>query len=180
MKKVVLTFGFISGAILSAMMVITMLLLDRIGFSRAEILGYTTMVLSFVLIFFGVRSYRENVAGGHLTFGRAFTVGLLIMVVASACYVVTWQFIYFNVMPDFADKFVAYQIEKAKASGASPEQVEATARLMQQFKQMYDKPLFNAAFTFVEPLPVGLPLTLLSAAVLRTKRTRRTSTVATV
>ena len=72
MKKTVLTFGLISGAILSAMMLATLPFLDRIGFDRGEIIGYTSMVVAFLLIFFGVRSYRDNVAGGTVGFGRAW------------------------------------------------------------------------------------------------------------
>jgi hypothetical protein len=170
MKKIVLTFGLISGAILSAMMLLTLPMLDRIGFKYGEVLGYTTMLLAFLLVFFGVRSYRENVAGGTLSFGRGFTVGLLIMLVASACYVVTWEFIYFKLAPDFADKFAAYQIEQVKAKGGSPEAIEATAKMMREFKRLYDMPLVNAAITFLEPLPIGLPMTLISAALLRTRR----------
>ena len=75
MKKTVLTFGLISGAILSAMMLATLPFLDGIGFDRGEIIGYTSMVLAFLLIFFGVRSYRDNVAGGTVGFGRALRGG---------------------------------------------------------------------------------------------------------
>lgn len=170
MKKIVLTFGLISGAILSAMMLLTLPMADRIGFENGEILGYTTMLVAFLLVFFGVRSYRENVAGGTLSFGRGFAVGLLIMLVASACYVLTWEIIYFKLAPDFADKSAAYQVEKAKKSGASLEAIEATVKQMRDFKVLYDKPLFNAAITFLEPLPVGLPVALVTAAVLRTKK----------
>lgn len=35
---------------------------------------------------------------------------------------------------------------------------------------MYDKPWFNAAITFVEPFPVGVVMTLVSAAALSRKR----------
>ena len=41
------------------------------------------MVVAFLLIFFGIRSYRDNVAGGSVGFGRAFAVGALIALVAS-------------------------------------------------------------------------------------------------
>ena len=78
MKKIVLTFGLIAGAILSAMMLaITIPFQDAIGFDHGEIIGYTSMVVAFLLIFFGVRSYRDNVAGGTVAFGRAFAVGAL-------------------------------------------------------------------------------------------------------
>lgn len=75
MKKTILTFGLISGAIMALMMFATLPFIDRIGFDRGVIVGYTSMILSFLLVFFGIRSYRENVGGGTITFGRAFAVG---------------------------------------------------------------------------------------------------------
>jgi len=75
MKKTVLTFGLIGGAIMAAMMFATLPFVDKIGFDKGEIVGYTTMILAFMLVFFGIRSYRENVKGGHITFGRAFRGG---------------------------------------------------------------------------------------------------------
>ncbi|HEX7771078.1 MAG TPA: hypothetical protein VF435_01580 [Pyrinomonadaceae bacterium] len=41
---------------------------------------------------------------------------------------------------------------------------------MEEFKTMYENPLYNSAFTFLEPLPVGIPMTLISAAILRKRR----------
>ncbi len=94
MKKTVLTFGLISGAIMAAMMFGTMLFIRNIGFDKAEIVGYTGMVLAFLLVFFGIRSYRENVGGGTISFGRAFAVGALIMLISTACYVIAWEIIF--------------------------------------------------------------------------------------
>ncbi|HEU4454352.1 MAG TPA: DUF4199 domain-containing protein, partial [Longimicrobium sp.] len=75
MKKTVWTFGLISGGILSAMMLLTIPFMDEIGFDRGVVIGYATMVAAFLLVFFGVRSYRDNVAGGEVGFGRALAVG---------------------------------------------------------------------------------------------------------
>ena len=169
MKKTVLTFGLIGGAIMAAMMFATLPFLDKIGFDKGEIVGYTTMILAFLLVFFGVRSYRENVGGGRITFGRAFTVGILITVVACACYVVAWEIIYFKFMPDFVDKYASYAVEKVRASGASQQSIDATVEQMKSFKAMYDNPFINSAITFVEPFPIGLIVTLISAAFLRKK-----------
>jgi len=47
MKKTVLTFGLISGALSSLMMVATVPFADRIGFDKGAIVGYTAIVLSF-------------------------------------------------------------------------------------------------------------------------------------
>ena len=169
MKKTVLTFGLISAVVSSLMMLLTVPFMDRIGFEHGQLFGYTAIVLSFLLVFFGVRSYRENVGRGVITFGRGFTVGLLITLMSCAGYVLTWQLIYFKLAPGFFEKYQAYAIEKARASGASEQEIQATARQMQQFKAWYDNPFLNAAVTFVEPFPVGLGVTLISAAVLRRK-----------
>jgi hypothetical protein len=72
-------------------------------------------------------------------------------------------------MPDFVDKYNAYLIERAKASGASPEKIEKTALEAKQFKEQYDKPAINVALTFLEVFPIGLGVTLVSAAILRKK-----------
>jgi hypothetical protein len=163
MRKIVLTFGLIAGAILAAMMLLTIPFMDRIGFEKAEVIGYTTMVLAFLMVFFGIKSYRDNVAGGTVTFGRALKVGLMIVAIASVCYVATWQLIYYQFAPDFFDKYSAYAVDKAKKAGASEAKIAATVKEMQEFKEMYKNPLVNIGFTFLEPLPVGILVALLSA-----------------
>src|SRR5687767_16012022 len=77
----------------------------------SEIIGYSTMVLSFIMVFIGIRTYREN-AGGMITFGKAFKVGILITLIACAVYVVAWEIVYYNFIPDFADRYAA-QIGRA-------------------------------------------------------------------
>jgi len=170
MNKIVLTFGLIAGAILSTMMLITLPFMDKIGFDKGEIVGYTTMVLAFLMVYFGIRSYRDNVAGGSIKFGRALLVGLLITAVAAICYVVTWETIYYKVAPDFGDKYAAYAIEKTKRSGATDAQIALQTKEMMEFKEMYKNPLVNIAFTLLEPLPVGILFTLISAGILSRKR----------
>lgn len=168
MKRTVLTFGLISGAVSSLMMLGTIPLMHRIGFDHGLVVGYTAIVLSFLLVFFGIRSYRER-AGGAITFGRAFNVGILITLISCVFYVATWQLIYFKLQPGFMDKWEAYAVEKVRADGGTPEAVEATRRQIRSFKEAYDNPLTNAAYTFIEPFPVGLLVTVISAAALRRK-----------
>jgi hypothetical protein len=105
------------------------------------------------MVYFGVQSYRDNVAGGSITFGRAFNVGLLISLVIMACYVVVWEVTYYNFMPDYLDHFAAQAEE------------------MRSFGEMYkNNILINIAFTLLEPLPVALVFTLLTAGIASRKR----------
>lgn len=178
MKKTVFTFGLISGAISAAMMVATMTIADKIGMDRGEIVGYTTIVLSFLLVFFGIRSYRDNQADGQITFAKAFAVGICITLISCVCYVITWEILYFNFMHDFMDKYGAHVIEKAKAAGASAAAIQQQTEQLKRYKELYENPLINAAMTFIEPFPVGLLITLISAAVLKKKPQSQSSRTA--
>ena len=173
MKKIVLTFGLIAGAILSAMLLIGILFRDAIGLNGGEILGYTSMVIAFLLIFFGVRSYRDNVAGGTIRFGRAFTVGALIALVASVCYVATWEVVYYNLAPDFMTEYQAHALHEMRADGATEAQIAEKKAEMDRFAELYRNPAINAAITFLEPLPVALVIALVSAGVLSRGGRRR-------
>ena len=169
MKKTILTFGVISGVIASLMMIATVPFMRRPDFDHGYILGYTTIVLSLMLTFFGVRSYRDNVANGQITFGKAFAVGLAITLISCVFYVATWEVIYFRFMPDFMDQYGIHVLQKMQASGATAAAIQQKSQELNQLKVMYKNPLFNVAMTFIEPFPVGLVITLLSAAVLRKK-----------
>src|SRR2546425_7018352 len=109
-KKSILTFGLISGALSSLMMALTIPFQDKLG--HGYVIGYTTIALSMMLTFFGIRSYRDNAGKGQITFARAFAVGISIALISCLCYVVTWEVIYYNFMPDFMDKYSAHIIQK--------------------------------------------------------------------
>jgi Protein of unknown function (DUF4199) len=121
-------------------------------------------------VYFGVRSYRDRVAGGAIGFRRALVVGALITAVASLCYVATWEVVYFKFMQNFAEEYGRQQLEHARAAGRSEAELEAMRRETAQFAENYRNPAFNFAVTFLEPLPVGLLFTLVSAAALRRRR----------
>ncbi len=170
MKKTVLTFGLISGAIVSGMMLLSLVFHDALGFDRSMVVGYASMVLAFLLVFFGVRSYRDNIGGGTVRFGRAFAVGALIALVASLCYVATWELSSSTFAPDYMAKYQTYTLDKARAEGASEQAIALKKAEMDKFAVMYKNPAINAAMTLAEPLPVGLIIALVSAGVLSRRR----------
>src|SRR5256714_11677070 len=120
MKRTVLTFGLIAGVIISVLMGGSLFFADRIGSGHSMVIGYTIMVASFLLVYFGIRSYRDNTLAGHISFGRAFACGMLITLITSVCYVATWEVLYFNFMPHFMDSYFAAEVLKAQAAGLDP------------------------------------------------------------
>jgi hypothetical protein len=169
MKKTILTFGLISGAVISGLMTIAMVFSDKLGYDHSLVVGYTSMVLSFLLVFFGVRAYRDHEGQGAITFGRAFGLGMGIMLISCICYVATWEILYHFFMPDYFDKYGAHVLEQARAAGADAATLAAKAEKLRQAKAMYANPFINAAMTFIEPFPVGLLITVISAVILRKK-----------
>lgn len=169
--RTVLRFGLGAGAILAATMLLSFAFKERIGFDHAALVGYTSMVVAFLLVYFGVRRVRDAADGGRIGFWRAFGVGMAIVGVATVCYVATWQFVYHRLAPDFLDQYAAYAVEKARKAGASEAQVAATAKEMAEFAAMYQNPLVNIGFTLLEPLPVGLVFSLVTAGLLSRRRT---------
>ncbi|MHB1298848.1 MAG: DUF4199 domain-containing protein [Gemmatimonadaceae bacterium] len=169
MTKTVLTFGLISGLIISVLMGGSLLIADRIGSGHSMALGYTIMVASFLLIYFGIRSYRDNTLSGEISFGRAFACGILITLITSACYVVMWEVLYFKFMPHFMDSYFAAEIQKVRSAGLDSVATAARVAAIQHSQQLYQNPLVNMAYTVMEPLPVGVVITLISAALLRRK-----------
>jgi uncharacterized protein DUF4199 len=171
MQKIVLRYGLASGAVLVAIsgVMLPLCMKGVLNFDHSEIAGYAAMVLAFLLVFFGVRSYRDNVAGGAIGFGKAFQVGMLICLITCAMYVIGWEIAYFNFFPDFLNQYSAHVLAKMKAAGESEAAIRATAAQMAELAKHYDNLLYNSGITFLEVFPVGLVVTLVSAAILRRK-----------
>ena len=80
-----------------------------------------------------------------------------------------WEVLYFSLMPHFMDSYFAAQIHRIQSSGLDPATTAAQVAAIKRSQQLYQNPLVNMAYTFMEPLPVGLIITLISAAILRRK-----------
>ena len=94
MRKIVLTYGLIAGAIVSVMILGSIPLWNRgiLNFDNGEIVGYTTMVIALSMIFFGIKSCRDYHFKGSINFWQGVKIGLLITLIASIMYAITWEF----------------------------------------------------------------------------------------
>jgi hypothetical protein len=173
MKKNIIVYGLIAGVVVSVFMLFSVNSINHregnFDYDRSLIIGYASMLIAFSLVFVGIRNYRNKYNNGIISFGRAFKIGILIVLLASTVYVVAWLIDYFFFIPDFMEKYSAHMLEKLKASGASPIEIDKQAKEMESFGRMYKNPFFNAMMTYVEILPVGLIVTLISSLILKRK-----------
>ena len=170
MNKTILTYGLLSGAIASVLMLCTAFYFESSqDTSNGALIGYVGILLSMLIVYFGVRAYREREAGDGWGFGKAFQTGLLITLISCACYVVSWLLVYEFVMPDFMDKYIEQTLAQMRTSGLGEEQIQKEAAKMEEYREMYKNPFVRAGLTFLEPFPIGLLTTLVSALALRKK-----------
>ncbi|NIJ54414.1 DUF4199 domain-containing protein [Dyadobacter arcticus] len=170
MKRNVLIFGLILGVILCANLVyIVDICYNHPDFVGNDVVGYTAMVVVFSLTFFGIRNYRNKELGGFISLGKAFKTGALIALMGSTIYVIVWLFYYYLFVPDFMDKYIPHVLKDAARNGATARELASTNTEMQKFKEMYKNPLFIVLITYVEVLPVGLIVSLISSLILKKK-----------
>jgi hypothetical protein len=171
MKRIILVYGLIAGLIMGGMFFATVPFWRNgmINFDNGMVVGYTTMVIALSLIFFGVKSYRDQHLNGSITFGQAFKVGILITLAASVIYCLSWELCSSTVFTDFSTRWQAHTIDSMKRSGASDAEITAATNDLKQWGEWYKNPLLRFAMTMMEVFPVGLIITLLSAGLLRKK-----------
>ncbi len=171
MKRIVLIYGLIAGAIVGTMLLITMPLYESgtLHFENGQWLGYTTMVIALSLIFFGIKSFRDNHSRGSISFWNGLKIGLLITLVASLIYALSWEVSYNTMKGDFIKLMGEKQIEKMKKEGATEASIIETKKQTDDFAVRYKNPVFRFTLTLLEIAPVGIVISLLSAGLLRRK-----------
>lgn len=173
MKKNILIYGLISGVMVSTFMLFSMNYYSscegNVDYGTSMIIGYASMLVAFSLVFVGIRNYRDKFNHGVISFGRAFGIGITIVLIASTMYVISWRIDYVYFMPDFMDKLTSNMLENLKSSGASETEIaEKTAELTKS-AEMYKKPWYFFMITYMEILPIGILVTLISSLILKRK-----------
>jgi hypothetical protein len=173
MKKNILIYGLIAGIVVSVLMLFTVNYISHcegnVDYNTSMLIGYASMLLAFSLVFVGIRNYRDKYNHGIISFGKAFKIGIMIVLIASTIYVAAWLVDYYFFIPDFLEKYSAHMLDELKASGANQIEIDKQTKEMADFARMYKNPFFNAMMTYIEILPAGLIVTVISSLILKRK-----------
>ncbi len=175
MKRTVITYGLISGAILSVFIGIGILTgafeMGGDDSGLGEIIGFAGFILAFIFIYFGIRSYRDREKQGKLTFLQGLAAGCLISLIASLMYALTWDVYILTTNPGWYEDYAASTEEAFRKSKDFTEaKLEALEASNDSMVEMVKNPLILTAMTMLEPLPVGILAAIISALILRRKR----------
>jgi hypothetical protein len=175
MIRNLLLYGGIGGAIIGTMLftVTVMGVLEEGGMA----LGYTMMLIALSTIFLAIKRQRDD-QGGVIRFWPALMMGIGISAIAGLFYVVSWEAASAVAGGDFIGDYARNMIEAKRAAGASAAELARYTAEMETLKRQYANPLFRLPMTFAEIFPVGVLVSLVSAALLRNPRflaTRRSA-----
>lgn len=169
MGRTIGVYGAIGGIIVSVGMLLSITFMHT-GGVMGMVVGYLTMLVALSMVFVGVKQYRDAVLGGVIRFSTAFWMGLGISAVAALFYVASWEVYMYLTNYTFMDEYVAKAIADMRDSGAPAAEVAKFTADMEAMKVQYANPMFRMAFTFSEIAPVGLIVSLVSAAILRNSK----------
>ena len=128
------------------------------------------MIVAFSFIYVGIKNFRDKQNEGIISFGKGFMLGFFMSLLASTMYVLTWAVEFHFFMPDFMDKYSVIQIEQLKATGISGSKLEEGIKKIEELNYSYkNNPFVFASYTYMEILPVGIVISLISAFILKRK-----------
>lgn len=133
-------------------------------------IGYTTMLVALTGVFLGVKHYRDREKGGVIKFLPALGVGLAISAVASLGWVIAWEIALAVTKFDFVAAYNEMLVASETAKGSAPAQIDKVLADNAWVKDAYANPVSRAGITFVEMFPIGVVISLISAALLRNSR----------
>lgn len=170
MKKIIITNGLIAGAIVSLFMAVSAYIYqDNFDSDAGMVIGFSGMLVAFSFVFVGVKKYRDNQNGGVITFGKALKIGALIALIASTIYVGVWLLEHYCFYPDFMEKYTDAVLKKMDRASMTAAEIKAKTDEMNMYKEMYKNPAWVVLFTYMEVLPIAIPVPLISAFILKKK-----------
>ena len=180
MKNTVLKYGGWIGIGLSAFLLTSIqFYTDDMHLDVGMIIGYSSMIIAFFFMYFGIRNYKREVGKGELSFGRGLAIGLLITLLASAIYSLAWVVYSETAGTNFMDEYVEMQKKEWAEDGMTAEEIEAELAESAAMMEAYKNPFVKFLITTTEPLPVGVIMSLFLALMLMEKSEEEPDVTAT-
>ncbi|MBY0519049.1 MAG: DUF4199 domain-containing protein [Sphingomonas sp.] len=171
MLRNIVFYGVIAGMIVAIPTFgLTVVLKDHPPENYGLLIGYTTMLVALSAIFVAIKRQRDVEGGGVIGFWPALALGLGVSVIAGIFYCAAWEAALAVTGMDFGADYARDVIETQKAKGVSGVALAKLTAEMDAFKVQYANPLYRLPMTFTEIFPVGVLVSVVSAALLRNSR----------
>jgi hypothetical protein len=120
-------------------------------------LGYIFLVIEIVILFFLVKSYRDNYLHGYMTYGQAMGSGVIIVLYSAIIMAVFTYILYAIIDPELTTKKLAFLEEMMLKRGAP----EASIEPFMKMQEKVQKPVIQAIGSVFGTMFMGTIMCLL-------------------
>lgn len=167
MKKTILRFGLYGIGTICLLSLLIWSLVDVVDNTTGEVIGYSSMVVSLLFVYFGIKHFRDKENNGMVTFTKALLIGILISLMVSLAFGIL-DIIYVKfVNPDFMTEYYEGMLEEAQSLPA--EEFEIRKAELQSEKEMFLNPFIHFFIMSMMVFVIGFIISLLSALILQRK-----------
>ncbi len=163
-KSNIIKYGLIAGTIIVLIPVITGLIIGYgpDTFKTGEIIGYSTMILSLMMIFLAVREYQKRHPNETVGFAKIVGIGAGISFIAGFMFGI-YNVIYVTyIHPDFMQEYYQYYLANIQNSGAPQAEIDAQIAKLEQEKSLFMNTTFNFFIMFLTVFMIGLVVSIIS------------------
>jgi ABC-type antimicrobial peptide transport system permease subunit len=169
MKRIVLKYGGLSTLLLVGTSAINYALSGGGNYAKMEVIGYMSIFLSMIFVYFGMRQYRDNVNGGAISFMQGLKVGVLIVLLPSIAFGIC-EVIYIKYLdPEFVEKYYNFSIQEMKLK-LSAEEFERQLKVMEGQKAMFSNVFIQFVIMALTVLIIGVAASAICALILHRKK----------
>lgn len=158
-------YGFASALLLFQ---VTFSIGERLSYEVQETIGYLTIAIALLFVFFAIRHYRDQENQGVLSLKNGLLIGLAITffvalgsAIADYLYVTVWH-------PDFVTDYAQHQLEKMQST-LSAEAFDREYAEMQARVDALGSPWIMALVMFMTVMVMGTIISVLSSLFLQKK-----------
>lgn len=160
------TYGFVLafvGIVLALTGYLLGLQTDKAGSALASLFGWVGTILTFFILWLGVRAEREGRPDQRITFGQGFVTGILITLIGAGIGAV-YTFMHFSfINPEFGDHMMVMIQQKWAETGMTGRQMDAAEKVT----RIFFHPAVMAVTGFLAQLFFGVIFSLIVAAILK-------------
>lgn len=167
MFRSILVHGLAGGAFVGVtLFAVTLGVGDHVPPPWGMVIGYANMLVALSAIFVAIKRRRDRDLGGIIRFWSAMAMGLSISMIAGVLYVAAWDLTLAIGHIDFGAEYAKAVMLKAHAKGLSGPALAAALAKAETFRAQYNNPMVRWPMTFAEIFPVGVIVSIVSAALL--------------
>jgi hypothetical protein len=152
-----------NGLILALVGVVYTMIMYFLDMTFNQTLGYLFLVVQIILLFFLVKSYRDNYLHGFITYGQAVGAGVIIILYSAILTAIFTYVLYAIIDPGLTAKKMAFMEELMLKKGTPQASVDAFMAMQEKLQ----KPIIQAPLSILGSMFGGTILSLIIAIFVR-------------